>query len=74
MVINGFENEIECSKCNKTINEGLCQFMNKYYHLECFKCKYCECSLKIPILNQFCGPLPILDKYDQLVCMDDYIK
>ena len=42
MVVNGFENEIECSKCNETINDGLCQFMNKYYHIECFKCKYCE--------------------------------
>ena len=76
MVINGFENEISCSKCNKIVNNGLelCDFMNKFYHIDCFRCQYCNCNLKTSNLNQFCGPLPLIDKYGHLVCMNDYIK
>jgi hypothetical protein len=77
MVVNGFSSEINCSKCNKTINDALslCEFMNKFYHIDCFRCKYCDKSLTIPINGQICGPLPMLDQYDgSLVCMDDYIR
>ena len=76
MVVNIFDSEIECAKCNKQIEDSLnlCEFMNKFYHIDCFHCQYCDCSLKIPIGGQIFGPVPLLDKYGNLVCMNDYAK